>query len=205
MIKGSFKSPVDIFRKPNFRTANRPRSPSPKRSDYREVAKTKDTKTSRCTYIHPATNRRCRYKLGLYPEYCEMHTILINNVFIDKSNIPFAGNGLFAGPYGFKKGDVIGKYSYKWNKVPEDVFEKRCKSEKCRDYLLCEHGSDPKRSCWDGYDIRSTLMRNANDAHGSIYRNSAFFEQRGPDVFVVASRNIRPGKEIFLYYGKHYF
>ena len=61
----------------------------------------------RCTYIDPTTNKRCALKLGLYPRYCELHTMLIQNVYISKSHIKAAGNGLYAGPYGFKKGDVI--------------------------------------------------------------------------------------------------
>lgn len=200
-----YKSKDANYVQGNFKTTRRPKSPSPKRADYRKVAVKKDDHTSRCTYIHPNSGRRCTNLLGLYPEFCKLHTMMVYNLYIDKSNIEAAGNGLFTGPYGFKKGDVIGKYNKPWNSVSMGRIEKRCKGDNCYSYVFCEDGQDSKTKCWDGLDIRSTLMRNINDAHGSKHRNNAFFDVVKGDVLVIASRDIKGYKEIFVTYGKDYW
>ena len=197
----TFKSPILNYRSPNYKTSKRPQSPSPKRSNYTKVAVTKDDRKTRCTYINLPTGKRCRNKLGLYPEFCELHTILIHNLYISESTIRDAGNGLFAGPYGFKKGDIIGKYNNPWNSVKLSTLEKRCQDDKCWDYIFCED-TESKTMCWDGLDIRSTLMRNIND--GKQANNSYFKMSRG-NVYVVASRNIKPNKEILVSYGSDYW
>lgn len=214
-----FKSPHKEYREPNFKTTKHPHSPSPKRKNYQDVAKTKvdDTDKLRCTYIHPdtfteikllfgkSTTKRCRNKLGLYPQYCKLHTMMIENLYIEKSNIPLGGNGLFTGPYGFKKGDIIGKYSQPQNEVSLGTVYKRCKDDKCWSYIFCDSGHTDKTRCWDGLDIRSTLMRNINDAHKSGFRNNAYFEMIDGEAYIVASRNIKPKKEIFVSYGINYW
>lgn len=194
---------------PNYVTGNfnkiKIKSPSPKRRNYEKKAQIKVDKT-KCGYIHPITGLRCKLKLDLYPEYCYLHTIMINNVYIAKSNIPDVGNGLFVGPYGFKKGDIIGKYSYNWNKVSLDTLEKRCKHEKCWTYIFCENGNDKKKvKCWDGLDIRSTIMRNINDAHKTKFRNNSYFKIINDEVYVIASYNIKPFSEILISYGSKYW
>jgi hypothetical protein len=202
-----FKSPHKEYRSNNFSTTRRPRSPSPKRLNYHLVAKTADDGKSRCTYINPKNGKRCHNKLELYPQFCKLHTMMIDNVYIDKSNVEGAGNGLFVGPYGFKKGDVIGIYSYPWNGMSLKTLQKRCdiQGESCWAYAFCESGDDPKTKCYDGLDIRSTLMRNINDAHKSPFRNNSYFEVIKETVYVIASRNIKPYKEILVDYGKSYF
>lgn len=211
MIKSNrtamFKSPIKKYQISNIKHTNKPKSPSPKRKDYVLKAKVKDEGVLRCTYVHPITNKRCRNKLEIYPQYCELHTMMIENVYIDTSNIKFGGNGLFAGPYGFKKGDKIGIYGNSKNEVSLAKVEKRCKEDgkKCWEYILCDHGDKPSTKCWDGKDIRSTLMRNINDAHKSQFKNNSYFEIRNDIVYVIASRNIKPGKEIFVDYGKNYW
>jgi hypothetical protein len=128
--------------------------------------------------------------------------MLINNVYIAKSQIEAAGNGLFAGPYGFKRGDVIGKYSYPWNKVKLKTLESRCRKDKCWSYVFCDEGEDGQTQCWDGLDIRSTLMRNINDAHNSKFKNNSYFDVIDGEVYVIASRNIKPSRELYCSYGK---
>lgn len=190
----------------DFDTTTRPMSPSPKRMDYNSKVTTKDDKVSKCTYIHPDTAKRCRNLLGLYPEYCELHTMMINNVYIAKSQIPNAGNGLYAGPYGFKKNDIIGQYNYPWNAATYGKIERRCSNKKCWSHVFCET-DDPHNDtkCWDGLDIRSTLMRNINDAHNSGHRNNAIFTISNGNVYVVATRNIRHHQELFVNYGDTYW
>lgn len=201
----NFKSPEKKFVKGKFKTSPRPKTPSPERRDYAKVARTKPDKHSRCTYIDPTTNKRCALALGIYPTYCELHTMLIENVYVAKSNIKAAGNGLYAGPYGFKKGDVIGIYSYPWNKVSLGKLERRCKDDKCWSYIFCDEGESSKTKCWDGLDIRSTVIRNINDAHGSNFRNNAYFDVKHGKVYAIASRTIKPHREIFIDYGESYW
>jgi uncharacterized protein YifE (UPF0438 family) len=203
-----FKSPVKKFQLGKFKQADHPKSPSPKRNDYPKKAKTKSDTTSRCTYIHPETQKRCKNKLGIYPEFCHLHTLAIHNLYIAPSQIPNAGNGLFAGPYGFKKGDIIGRYNESWNEVSLGQLEKRCKDDHCWSYVFCDDDNQKdykKTKCWDGLDIRSTLMRNINDAHGSNFKNNSVFDVIKGNVYVIATRNIKPKTEIFVNYGKSYW
>lgn len=211
-----FRNPDKKYKSPNFKTTKRPNSPSPKNSDYEKKAVTKADKHSRCIYIHPDTGKRCRLFLGIYPKYCHVHTTLIENLFITKSNIKNAGNGLFAGPFGFKKNTIIGEYSMPWMKVKSGRLDNRNgkNTDYNSSYVYC---TDTKRGekeedamCYDGLDIRSTIVRNANDAHGSKFKNNAYFDERtGKDgvkhVYVIASKNIEALNEIFIFYGNEYF
>lgn len=194
-----FKSPNKNYI--NFKSTARPKSPSPKRKDYQEVALRKSDKKSRCTYIHPETNKRCKIKLGIYPRYCHLHTLLIENLKISKSKIPNAGNGLFAGPYGFNKGDLIGEYALPWMEVKGETLSRRKNPD--FSYVFCkdQKRNEKDETCYDGIDIRSTIVRNANDAHGSVYKNNAYFNGSGQ---VIASKKINPFEEIFINYGETY-
>jgi hypothetical protein len=200
-----FKSPDRNFVEGNFKKTKHPHTPSPKRHDYSRRAKTSDDGKQRCTYIHPQTGKRCRNHLALYPEYCELHTMMTQNVYIGKSHIEIAGKGLYAGPYGFKKGDVVGKYSFKWNSVKLDTLLKRCKDMDCWNYVFCDDETNGHTQCWDGLDIRSTLMRNINDAHKSKYRNNCYFDIIEGQVYVIASRNIKPARELYISYGNKFW
>jgi hypothetical protein len=203
-----FKSPIKKYQEGNFKKTKHPLSPSPKRQNYETKAKKSSDHISRCTYINPLTNKRCRNKLGIYPEYCYLHTIAIQNVYIAPSQITKGGNGLFAGPFGFKKGDIIGRYNHKWNAVTLGKLEKRCNNNYCWSYVFCDDDNNKdytKTKCWDGLDIRSTLMRNINDAHGSKFKNNAIFDVIKGNVYVIASKNIKPKSEIFVNYGKYYW
>lgn len=204
----TFKSPNKNYKLGNFKQTKRPKSPSPKRKDYSLKAKVVSDKVSQCTYIHPQTHKRCKNKLGLYPEFCHLHTLAIHNIYIAPSQIQNAGNGLFAGSFGFKKGDIIGKYNETWNSANLGQIDKRCNDEHCWSYVFCDDKdkNDYKNTkCWDGLDIRSTLMRNINDAHGSTFKNNAYFDVIRGNVYVIASRNIKPNKEIFVKYGSKYW
>lgn len=200
-----FVSPEKKFIKGKFKTSPKPKIPSPKRKDFERFANTKPDNHSRCRYINPETNSRCVLKLGLYPIYCELHTMLIDNLYIAKSNIKRGGNGLYAGPYGFRKGDIIGIYSYPWNKVDLGTLYKRCNDDKCWSYTFCDVGESNSTKCWDGLDIKSTIIRNINDAHGSKFRNNSYFSIVKGKVYAIASRTIKPHSEIFIYYGEAYW
>ena len=200
-----FQNPDKHFVEGSFNKFKHPKTPSPKRKDYNKRALTKDDKHSRCTYIHSESGKRCKLKLGLYPTYCHLHTMLIENVYIAKSNIEKAGNGLFAGPYGFKKGDIVGQYSYPWNSVKLGTIDKRCDKNNCWSYVFCDEGDADNTPCWDGLDIRSTVIRNINDAHKSKFKNNCYFDIIKGEVYAIAEKHIQPFSEIFVDYGKTYW
>lgn len=202
-----FKSTEKKYR--DFKSTKRPVSISPKRADYEKRALTKPN-NDHCTYILE-TGKRCKMLLGLYPRFCHFHTLQILNLYIAKSNIPSAGNGLFAGLYGFKKGMIIGEYSEKWMSVKESRQRIRNGKNKTSNdsYLLCALQEKNQKQedimCWDALSIRSTITRNANDAHGSEFRNNAYFKQTKDNkgqihIYMVASRNIAGFKEILCLY-----
>jgi hypothetical protein len=180
-------------------------------------SKLKKNEQGKCDYINPESNKKCKNHIGLYPQFCFIHTLLINNVFISESNIKNAGNGLFAGKFGFKKGDIIGLYSNKNNKLTQnDVIEKcnRIKDDSCWEYVLCNLKKKGQTEhdivCWDGEDTHSTIMRFINDARKSGYKNNSYFyiknnKKREPIAYVIASKNIKPYEEIFVSYGKNYW
>ena len=183
--------------------------------------------SNRCNYINPKTNKHCKNHLGLYPQFCFIHTLLINNVFISKSHIKNAGNGLFAGPDGFKKNSIIGIYSSESNKTTQqnviDICNKT-QDNSCWQYVLCnlkkQHQKDSDVICWDAIDKKSTLMRYINDAHKTKYKNNSYFHIKKKKnkitletnnqkwiftAYVIASKNINPYEEIFVDYGKNYW
>lgn len=203
-----FRNPDPNYQSNHFLSTSRPKSPSPKRKNYSSKAVTSDDGVSRCTFIHPRTLKRCRNKLGLYPQFCALHTMMIDNIYVAPSQIPNAGNGLYAGPYGFKKGDIIGKYSFSHNEVPIQNLEKRCDNDSsghCWSYVFCDAEKKGKTKCWDGLDIRSTWLRFANDAHKSTFHNNAYFDVVKGQVYAIASRNIKPKSEILVSYGPDYW
>ena len=219
-IYKEFKSPKKEFRQ--FNKAERVISPPPKMHDFEKIAIISPNeiqqKTFICTYIDPKTNTRCPRSLGIYPEFCEKHTKLIQNVYVKTSSVPNSGKGLFAGKYGFKINDIIGEYSLPFIKISFGDVEHRSINPNTS-YLYCENPKrgqdDATMECWDALDYRSSVMRYANDAHGSKYRNNAEFDmfKRKRDktgkaevrIFLVATRNIKPFHEIFLSYGGNYF
>jgi hypothetical protein len=194
-----------VFENPNknynlnfLKLAKRPSSPNPESKRYEQLAKINSTK-ERCTYIHPESKKRCKLVLGIYPRFCYLHTLLVENLQIKKSQIKNAGNGLYAGPFGFKKGDQIGEYSMPWMKGQWKRILNRT-NEPNTSYLLCV-----KKTCWDALDKNSTIIRNANDAHGSKFKNNAYFLEKNKRVYMVASKKIKPKEEIFCDYGEDYF
>lgn len=208
-----FSSPFKKFRSPNFGTAKRttPRN-LPTNPNFEAQAVTRPT-AERCRYIdwdeHSGKNVQCSNPVGIYPTYCELHTILIDNLYIAPSGIKDWGAGLFAGPLGFHKNQIIGEYSQSWTRIKHNqLFSRNGRGQKVNSaYAFCDEEDDV---CWDGLDKSSTIIRNANDARGSGYRNNAYFDIRKDKygqkhVYMVASRRIAPTKQIFCDYGEDYF
>lgn len=189
---------------------------SPKKINYESMAKTKSDGFSKCCFVDLKTKKRCNLYLEMYPKYCHLHTILIDNLYIDVSSIQNSGNGLFSGPLGFKKDEIIGEYSYPWMEIKSNKLDVR--NGKGKDvntnYVLCLNKENKQSQndvmCYDGLDKNSTIIRNANDAHNSKFRNNCYFEAiKGKNgkykVYAVTSKSIRPFCEIFISYGDYYF
>ena len=206
----------------NYRVSSREKGiPSPKQKNFEQKVKIRPTpelsESRRCRYVDNTTNKRCKVKLGLYPKFCEVHSLAIDNLYIRESNIKNAGYGLFAGLMGYKKGDIIGEYSMPEIKLKMRQIDARTgnpdKWQPNYSYTFCENekrGQDEEDvDCYDALDYRTTIMRYANDAHGSKLKNNAYFEptksKRGTHIYIMASRNIRPLDEILLSYGDSYF
>ena len=205
MGKSPYKSPSHV----KF-----PYTPSPSDQDYFQKALTKSDGKTKCSFVNKVTGERCGNNLGLYPHYCWLHTLKIHNLQIKKSQIPKAGNGLWAGDQGFKKGDIIFRYGFPYNKVTEKVYDLICAEghERCNEYVYCNwNNKSDKRlkkegdDCWEGLDIRSTVARFSNSAYKSKFRHNAYFEIIRGSPYIIASRNIAPGREIFTDYGPDYF
>jgi hypothetical protein len=158
-----------------------------------------------CRYIDGKSNKRCETKLGNYPKFCQLHSLTIDNLYIDKSGIDGAGNGLFAGPFGFKKGDQIGEYSLDEIRVKINDIDKRS-SNPDYSYTFCDRNDI---YCWDALDYRSTIVRYANDARKSQFKNNCYFDETKRNgkthVYLVASKRIEPLEEIFINYNKDYW
>lgn len=192
-----------------------PFTPSPRDTSYFTKASTRSDNKKKCSFVNKTTLENCGNNLGLYPHYCWLHTLKIHNLQIKKSQIPKAGNGLWSGDKSFKKGDIIFRYGFPYNKVTEKVYETICDesgSGLCNDYLYCDtNGKSPKQlkktgdDCWESLDIRSTIARNSNSAHNSKFRHNAYFEMIRGSPYIVATRNIAPRREIFTNYGPDYF
>lgn len=211
-----FKSPKKEYTKFKTIKSGNKKSPSAKRSDYESRAIIKSDLHSRCIFVDSNKNKRCKLYLGIYPKYCHIHTILIENLYISKSNIKNGGNGLFSGPIEFKKDEIIGEYSYPSMEVKSGRLDIRNGKGKDvnYDYILClnkEKGQLEKDIlCYDGLDKNSSIIRNANDAHNSEFKNNCYFYQRKTKsgkykVLVVCKKKIKPFSEILIDYGNNYF
>lgn len=150
----------------------------------------------------------CNNDKGIYPKYCFIHTLKYNNVFISPSNIKNAGYGLFAGPKGFKKDDIIGEYSTKQNKTTQGEILQTCQYDNdCWKYALCQtHDIKDNVICWnDTNEVNSTYVRYINDAYNTKYHNNSEFKIENDKAYVIASKNIKPYQEIFVSYGNSYW
>ena len=198
-----FINPNPKYDKNKIKRVEKYKSPSPRYTNYNSVVKTESDNRSRCTYIHSDTNRRCKNFLGLYPQFCSIHTLLIHNLHIGDSKIPGASMGLFTGPYPFKKGTIIGKYNTNNNSLTLSTFASRCETDRdCHTYVFCD---DKSQTCWDSKDIRSSILRFINDNRGSSFNDNCYFQKKRGDVLVIASKTIKPYSELYVQYGDNYW
>jgi SET domain-containing protein len=122
---------------------------------------------------------------------------------IKKSRIPGAGKGLFAAAE-FKRGERIIEYT------GEIITWAQCKKRNENlDGVGAYYFYVSARKCVDAQNCLDSLARYANDAAGIVridgIRNNSRFEVIKGKPYIIASRNIKPGDEIFVGYGKEYW
>jgi SET domain-containing protein len=122
-------------------------------------------------------------------------------LFVKKSNIPKAGKGLFTDSL-IKKDDLILEYTgdiITWDEVVK-------RSEAGRGGYVFYIS---KKKCIDAFDHPDVLARYANDARGmgrvQGLRNNAVYTIKKGRGYIQATRNIKPGEEIFVWYGPDYW
>jgi len=125
------------------------------------------------------------------------------NVEVKKSKIPNAGKGLFAKAL-FKRGEPILEYT------GEQITWAECqKRNNALDGVGAYYFYITERKCIDALYRLDSLARYVNDAAGFVripgIRNNSRFEIIKGKPFIVASRNIFPGDEIYVGYGREYW
>ena len=141
----------------------------------------------------------CKRRTCKYTTYCWQHTIIISKLVIKKSGIPGAGDGLYT-IKNIKKGDRILEYTGEIieNKVDDDKFY--------------SYGLTVNNIIIDAKSTQSQLGRYANDcqrrnkSQGHCKSNNAQFEYDEEDrAYLVATKRIRAGGEVFTAYGNEYW
>jgi len=125
--------------------------------------------------------------------------LLEKHLFVKKSGLPKAGKGLFT-KIAIKKGTRIVEYKGRlqsWKEVKaEDGFN---------GYLMYIH----RNAVINALPAVKTLGRYANDAMGIIriegLRNNSEYVSEGNRCFIEATKNIKPGEEILVGYGREYW
>lgn len=122
---------------------------------------------------------------------------------IKKSQLPFAGHGLWA-EKDFKRGEVIVKYDGEYITWKECERRNTAQTGYGGYYLFIT-----KKRCIDAQYSEWAQGRYANDAAGLSrvegLRNNARYEIINKEAYIMASRNIKAGEEIFVSYGRSYW
>jgi len=132
-----------------------------------------------------------------------LHTFVDMSLQVKPSTIPDSGKGLFT-KTPIKKGETVVEYT------GEIVTWKTCqkRNEKQEGFGGYYFYISEKRCIDAQYDLNA-LARYANDAAGFSripgIRNNCRYEVIKNKAYIVASRNIKPGEEIFVAYGRDYW
>jgi SET domain-containing protein len=122
-------------------------------------------------------------------------------LILKKSRLPYAGKGLFT-TKDIKKGSKI--IEYRGEIIDWKEYCKRTKEDK-DGYMAYVNW----KKCIDAYNTPQYKARYANDAEGLIrhkkYKNNAEYQIIDDKVFIVATRDIEAGEEIFVSYSKDYW
>lgn len=122
-------------------------------------------------------------------------------LIVKKSQLPNAGKGLFTTTAIKKNSKII---EYKGEIIDWKEYTKRVKEDK-DGYLFFIN----KNRCIDAFSTKQYKARYANDAAGigrvKGLTNNANYEVFGDQCFIVASKDIQAGEEVFVNYTKEYW
>ncbi|HMP98969.1 MAG TPA: SET domain-containing protein [Cyclobacteriaceae bacterium] len=121
---------------------------------------------------------------------------------VKKSQLPKAGKGLYTKDF-IKKGTRV--IEYKGEIIDDKESERRAEEEDIYGYMFFIN----KKHCIDAYYTPQHMARYANDARGIArvkgLKNNADYEIVGKKCFITTTRDVEPGEEIFVDYGKEYW
>jgi uncharacterized protein len=122
-------------------------------------------------------------------------------LYLKKSQLPGAGKGLYTDAP-IKKGEII--VEYLGEEVDWKTCEKRAQENK-GGYVFFFNN----KRCIDAFNTPEALARYANDARGLSkvkgLNNNSIYEIRKKRAYIVSTKNIPSGSEIFVDYGKEYW
>jgi uncharacterized protein len=122
-------------------------------------------------------------------------------LIVKKSQLPGAGKGLYT-TKPIKKGSKV--IEYKGEIISWKEYEERVKANK-DGYLFYVN----RNLCIDAYPTPQHKARYANDAAGLSrvkgLRNNSNYQIFGDKCFIVATKDIEAGEEIFVNYTKEYW
>jgi uncharacterized protein len=125
--------------------------------------------------------------------------LLEKYVFVKKSGLPNAGKGLFT-KIAIKKGVRIVEYKGRLQSWKEVKAE-----DGINGYLMYIH----RNAVINALPAVKTLGRYANDAMGLVRQkslcNNAEYVSEGNRCYIEAIKNIKPGEEILVGYGREYW
>jgi hypothetical protein len=124
-------------------------------------------------------------------------------LYVKKSKIPNAGKGLWTDT-DIKRGEVVCEYE------GEKLTWKEClKRNEGQEGYGAYYFYINSKNCIDAQYAEWALGRYANDAAGfgrvDNLRNNAKYEIRKGKPYIIATRTIKSGTEIFVSYGKEYW
>ena len=125
--------------------------------------------------------------------------LLEKQLYVKKSTIPNAGNGLYT-KKAIPKGTIIVEYKGRrstWAEVKDEDGK--------NGYIFYIN----RNNVIDGLPYKSALARYANDARGLVkikgLVNNADYIVKGTQAFIESKKDIPAGSEIFVDYGKDYW
>ena len=121
---------------------------------------------------------------------------------VKKSQLPGAGKGLYTKEF-IEEGTAI--VEYKGEIIDDKESERRAEEEDIYGYMFFIN----KKRCIDAYHTPQHVARYANDARGIArvkgLKNNSDYEIVKKKCFITATKDIQPGEEIFVDYGKEYW
>jgi uncharacterized protein len=148
---------------------------------------------AQCSY--KTKKGRCKRKTVITHPYCAQHTLEAFGLYVAPSQVKGAGLGLYT-TKPIKKGTVI--VEYKGEKLTTKQYNERYDKDDYGSYGM-EVNS---RLVIDARKTSSGLARYVCDYTGSGKKPNTQYQGEKHKVEIIALRNIEPGEELLIDYGK---